>query len=89
MKATRSEKLIIIDGCGSELLDNLDGLAYSRLSGDGALVIHTNDLLTATKIWIAVTDGEATPDVNIQKILDCIKDSESATIPDAFLLLRR
>jgi N-dimethylarginine dimethylaminohydrolase len=81
MKATRSEKLIIIDECQSDLLDNLDGLAYSRLSGDGALVIHTSDL--------AVTPGERASQENIQKVIDCIKDSESATVPDAFVLLRR
>ena len=85
MKVTRTEKLIIIDDCRSDLLDNLDGLAFSRLSGDGALLIHTHDLLP----------GERTKE-NIQLVVDAIKGIGGAqlgfgdtAIPDAFILLRR
>jgi hypothetical protein len=78
----QSEKLIIIDDCTCQELDNLDHLAYSRLSGDGALLIHTNDLeqvdsTQARKDLIAVlrTVGGA-------QIGFC-------GLPDAFVLLRR
>jgi len=87
---THTEKLIIIDGCPSDLLDNLDGLAYERLSGDGALVIRTDDL--------AVIPGERATKENIQKVIDVLKEIGGAqipvkgselTIPDAFILLKR
>ena len=89
MNLARIDKVIVIDDCRSELLDNLDGLAYSRLSGEGALVIHTEDL--------AVTPGERATQENIQKVIDIIKViggaqirvNDTTSIPDAFILLRR
>jgi hypothetical protein len=87
MKATQNDKLIIINDCPSDLLDNLDGLAYARLSGDRTLLIHTNDL--------AVTIGERATKENIQKVIEVIEGISGAQInldgqpslPDAFLLL--
>jgi hypothetical protein len=42
MKSDKTE-LVIIDGCGSELLDVAENTANYELSGDGAILINTDD----------------------------------------------
>jgi hypothetical protein len=97
MKATRTEKLIIIDECPSDLLNNLDSLAYSRLSGDGALLIHSNDLAELIPgISSSIPSWPGPSRENILKVVEALKEISGAqitvneySIPDAFVLLRR
>jgi hypothetical protein len=43
MKSHKAE-LKIIDGCGDELLDVVLATVNYELSGDGAVLVHTDDL---------------------------------------------
>jgi hypothetical protein len=47
MKA-KETKLVIIDGCGSELLDAVLATVNYELSGDEAVLVHTDDLDNTT-----------------------------------------
>lgn len=90
MKVTQQQKLIVIDGCSDAFLDSLNSLAYSNLSGDGALLIHTDRL--------AIEPGVPLPaeEFSINVLVDLIKDVGGAqigyganAIPDTFILLKR
>lgn len=77
---SKEVKLVIIDGCGSELLDAVQTTVNYELSGDGAILVHTDDL-------------NNTQDTNsrIEKIQEYL---DSAPVPvykpyEGLILLRR
>jgi hypothetical protein len=41
---SHTAKLVIIDGCGDELLDRVLATVNYELSGDGTVLVHTDDL---------------------------------------------
>jgi len=41
---SHTAKFVIIDGCGDELLDVVLATVNYELSGDGAVLVHTDDL---------------------------------------------
>lgn len=81
---SRQTKLVVIEGCGSELLDRVLATVNYELSGDGAVLVHTDDL-------------ENTQDTNgiVETILEYLNDPKRndagpVSIPyEGLILLRR
>ena len=74
-------KLVIIDGCGSELLDAVLATVNYELSGDEAVLVYTEDLTNSQD-----THGQ------VEKILEHINSNEGAPINkpyEGLVLLRR
>lgn len=74
-------KLVIIDGCGSELLDVVLATVNYELSGDGTVLVHTNDL-------------DNTQDTNglVEKIQEYINSADGAPVSkpyEGLVLLRK
>ena len=83
MKSHRA-KLVIIDGCGDELLDVVMATVNYELSGDGAVLVHTDDLGQSND-----TNGQVE---KIQEYLNDPKrnDGGPVSIPyEGLILLRR
>jgi hypothetical protein len=81
---SRQTKLVVIDGCGSELLDVILATVNYELSGDGAVLVHTDDLEQSN-----VTNGQVE---KIQEYLNDPKrdDTGPVSIPyEGLILLRR
>ena len=80
---SRVEKLVIIDGCGSELLDVVMGTVNYELSGDGAVLVHTDNLFLK---------GLLHTNYPSKKILDHLNGPDSGTTSrpyEGLILLRR
>jgi len=78
---SKETKLVIIDGCGDELLDVVMATVNYELSGDGAVLVHTDDLGQSND-----TNGL------VEKILEHINGPEGAPISrpyEGLILLRR
>ena len=81
---SREAKLVIIDNCGDELLDAVLNTVNYELSGDGVVLVHTEDLNQSNN-----TDGM------VEKILEYLNnparnDQGPVSIPyEGLLLLRR
>jgi len=45
---SRETQVITIEGCGSELIDRVMDTVNYELSGDGAVLVHTDDLENTT-----------------------------------------
>jgi hypothetical protein len=78
-------KLVIIDGCGSELIDLVTTTVNYELSGDGSVLVHTDNLKEATKLF---------PVKSIKGILNYLNDpkrndSGPVSIPYEGLILLR
>lgn len=81
---SRQVTLVIIDGCGDELLDRVLATVNYELSGDGAILVHTEDL-------------ENTQDTNgvVEKVMAYLNDPKRddagpVSIPyEGLILLRR
>lgn len=81
---SRVTKLVIIDDCGDELLDVVMATVNYELSGDGAFLVHTDDLDQSND-----TDGKVE---TIQEYLNdpTRDDAGPVSIPyEGFVLLRR
>jgi hypothetical protein len=80
---SKQTKLVIIDGCGSELLDVVLATVNYEASGDGAVLVHTDDLNAAfIRERISI----------LLKIQDHLNSPESATVSkpcEGLILLRR
>jgi hypothetical protein len=82
---SKQVKLVIVDGCGSELLDVVMATVNYELSGDGAVLVHTDDLNLG---------GEGTHS-HVEKILEYLNDPKRndggpVSIPyEGLILLRR
>ena len=78
---SRQTKLVIIDGCGSELLDAVQATVNYELSGDGTVLVHTDDLGQSND-----TNGQ------VEKIQEYLDSSDSCTTSkpyEGLVLLRR
>jgi len=78
---SKETKLVTIDGCGSELLDVVMATVNYELSGDGSVLVHTEDL----------NQSNDTSD-QVSKILEHLDSDEGATVSkpyDGLILLRR
>ena len=78
---SKVSKLVIIDGCSSELIDVVMATVNYELSGDWTVLIHTDDL-------------ENTTDTNgvVEQIREHLNSAESATTSknyEGLILLRR
>ena len=76
MKSHKAE-LKVIDGCGSELLDIVMATVNYELSGDGAVLVHTDDLNQG---------GEGTHSM-VEKITDVL--NTTCNKYEGLVLLRR
>jgi hypothetical protein len=81
---SKQVKLVIIDGCGDELLDAVLATVNYELSGDGTVLVHTDDLGQSND-----TNGQ------VEKILEYLNDPKRddagpVSIPyEGLILLRR
>ena len=79
---SKKAKLVIIDGCGSELLDVVLATVNYELSGDYAVLVHTDDLNQSND-----TNGQVE---KIQDFLDHSPDScTTSKHYEGLVLLRR
>lgn len=81
---SRETKLVVIDGCGSELLDTVMATTNYELSGDGSVLVHTDNLNQSND-----TNGQVE---KIQTYLNDPKrnDAGPVSIPyEGLILLRR
>jgi hypothetical protein len=81
---SHNAKLVVIDGCGDELLDRVLATVNYELSGDGSVLVHTDDLCQTND-----TNGQ------VEKILEYLNDPARddkgpVSIPyEGLILLRR
>jgi hypothetical protein len=78
---SKQTKLVIIDGCGSELLDTVQATVNYELSGDGTVLVHTDDLGQSND-----TNGL------VEKIQEHLNSTDSGTVSknyEGLILLRR
>lgn len=47
---TKKTEILIMSGVGSELLDITEATANYEMSGDGALLLHTEDIPEGSKV---------------------------------------
>jgi hypothetical protein len=54
MFKSKKTELVIINGCGSEILDIINNAANYEIEGDGAILLNTDDMIgiTGTKIEV-------------------------------------
>jgi len=78
---SKQTKLVIIDGCGSELLDVVLATVNYELSGDGAVLVHTDDLSQSND-----TNGLVE---KIQEYLDSPDSCTTSKPYEGLVLLRR
>ena len=79
---SHNAKLVVIDGCGDELLDRVLATVNYELSGDGAVLVHTDDLNQTND-----TNGQVE---KIQDYLDNNPASCTTSKPyEGLILLRR
>lgn len=52
---SKKRDLVIIDGCGSDVLDVIQATVNYEIEGDGAILLHSDDLPKATKIEAHLT----------------------------------
>jgi hypothetical protein len=78
---SKQTKLVIVDGCGDELLDVVLATVNYELSGDGSVLVHTDDLGQSND-----TNGQVE---KIQEHLDS-KDCPTVSKPyEGLVLLRK
>jgi hypothetical protein len=78
---SKQTKIVIIDGCGSELLDVVLATVNYELSGDGAVLVHTDDLGQSND-----TNGM------VEQIQTHLNSADSGTVSrnyEGLILLRR
>jgi hypothetical protein len=79
---SRVEKLVVIEDCGDELLDAVLATVNYELSGDGAVLVNTENLNQSND-----TEGLVE---QIQEHIDNSPDSGTTTRPyEGLVLLRR
>jgi hypothetical protein len=51
---SKKRDLVVIDGCGSEILDVILATVNYEIEGNGAILLHREDLPPATKIEVHI-----------------------------------
>jgi len=95
-------KLVIIDGCGSELIDIVTSSVNYELSGDGSVLVHTDNLKEAGEVFpdrsgnidLPVLPTVSNAQTKIKGILDYLNDPKRndagpVSIPYEGLILLR
>jgi hypothetical protein len=85
---SRETQVITIEGCGSKLIDRVMDSVNYELSGDGAVLVHTDDLENTTDDTGLV--GKVLEYLNNPNRKDVDWDTANYSIPyEGLILLRR